>query len=187
MALPLSIFDSQDLLKPSETNPFDPQLLQARTFFYEYVSATSRSQWQVDEYIEHDIAQIAKQHERETSLTRQIMLMDPTQNDLDSRIAFIIARQAEEAACAQPPSRTSTPLAMYPGKQRFATEHPQQTRVKFTAEDGIKSGWVADVLRVQLGLGPDDLLPHEQEAAVRMQALQDSTHAKTRPRRNSVA
>jgi hypothetical protein len=186
MSLPLNIFESQDLLQPLETNPFDHQLLRARTFFYEYVSATTRSQWQVEEYIKHDIAQIAIQHERETSHTQQIMLMDPVQNDLDSRIAFALARHTEEVARATPPSRTSTPLSMYPEKKRYSKQNPPQTIVKFVAEDGIKSGWLADVLRGQLGLGPDDLLPHEQEAALRTQAISCRPHIKTRPRRNSV-
>jgi hypothetical protein len=153
MSLPLSIFESCDVLQPEETSPFDPLLLQARTVYYDYVSLTAKAQWQLEHYVNNDLVQLECQHERQTTKTQRILVMDPVGNDLDSRVGFAINRDQEERAeklrRTTQSSRQSTPLGFYVDEKRYSVEYPQQTTVKFPAEEGLQAGWLGDAFHLR--------------------------------------
>ena len=149
MALPLSIFESSDVLRSTETSPFDSSLLAARLLFYDYVSTTARSQWEVDEHLDNDLEQIARQHERTFPAERCILTTNPLADDLDSRVRFAVERHREEhpkeeVSPPTPGSRASTPLDFYEDGQRYTLEHPPVTEVKFPQGEGVQAGWFAE-------------------------------------------
>lgn len=83
-----SVFDAHGLPYPPSKCQFDSDLLQARLLFYDYITTTARSQWEVNQIVKQDLHDIATLYGREHRRWPPARLAQFVSHDLDFRTKF---------------------------------------------------------------------------------------------------